>query len=134
MQELLDDYFLKARGANNSLRDRDACKGLAGPINDKLQQVRGGLEERPLQSVKKAKAGKSSADALGAANKHKGKRGEPSVAAPKADAVQAALSRGKQRRGRTTSSVAAPKAEAAAQAQAHMRQKAKKGPKQKGIS
>ena len=51
MQELLDAYFLKARGASDSLRDRDACKVLAGLISDLLQQLRGGSSGLPSQTV-----------------------------------------------------------------------------------
>ena len=132
MQEVLDAYFLKARGASDSLRDRDACKVLAGLISDLLQQLRGGSSGLPLPTVAIAKAAMGSGGALGAANKRRAKRGEPSVIASEADAAKATPRAGKQKRKRATSSVAAPKAEAAAKAQTGV--KGKKGPKQKNAS
>ena len=134
MQDLLDAYFLKARGASDSHRDRDACKVLAGLISDLLQQLRGGLSGLPLQTVATVKAAKVSGGALGAANKRKEKRGELSVAASKADAAKATLSPGMQKRKRATSSMAAPTTDAAAKAQIGVKRRGKKGHKHRNAS
>ena len=58
VQGVLDAYFLKARGASESQRDKDACSALAAEAATLLAQLQGAesLYSPPIAGGKQSKA------------------------------------------------------------------------------